>query len=382
MVRRARRWTGQEARFSFDAPIHSWADVEACRGASRPGRRFARFLNIKPSRFGSLRALLDCVARAQAAGIVLYGGGQFELGVGRDHIQALASLFYADGPNDVAPRDFHGEPRPARRGARSRRSSSTRASASPSRGSLPAAFVPAARRAVSSAQDPELSGRRRDGGRTDPHQRRRVHGRPRRARGTRPWRSPTGASRPSGRPRRSASSRVPRPAWSTSAAAFFSRGSSTPTCTPRRRSRTSSRSRSPACASVRECVDAVAGFAAERPELPFIRGFGWSDSYVPRLGPAAADLDAVVPDRPVILHDDSYHSVWLNSAGLQLAGIDGSTPDPDNGVIERLEDGSPSGTLARGSRLCGRRGLPRRTRRRRRARASATSCARWPARTV
>jgi hypothetical protein len=100
---------GEEARFSFDAPIHSWADVEAI--VERAGMRtLPRFLNIKPSRFGSLRALLDCVARAQADGIVLYGGGQFELGVGRDHIEALASLLYADGPNDVAPRDFHGEP--------------------------------------------------------------------------------------------------------------------------------------------------------------------------------------------------------------------------------------------------------------------------------
>ena len=40
--------------------------------------------------------------------MVLYGGGQFELDVGREHIQALASLFYAGGLNDVAPRDFHG----------------------------------------------------------------------------------------------------------------------------------------------------------------------------------------------------------------------------------------------------------------------------------
>ena len=39
----------------------------------------------------------------------LYGGGQFELGVGRDQIEALASLFYPDGPNDVAPREYHGE---------------------------------------------------------------------------------------------------------------------------------------------------------------------------------------------------------------------------------------------------------------------------------
>ncbi len=39
--------------------------------------------------------------------MTLYGGGQFELGVGRGQIQALASLFYADGPNDVAPMGFN-----------------------------------------------------------------------------------------------------------------------------------------------------------------------------------------------------------------------------------------------------------------------------------
>jgi len=101
---------GEEGRFSFDAPIHSWADVEAVAERARLGT-LPHHLNIKPSRFGSLHALFDCVARATAEGITLYGGGQFELGVGRDHIQALASLLYPDGPNDVAPRDFHGEPR-------------------------------------------------------------------------------------------------------------------------------------------------------------------------------------------------------------------------------------------------------------------------------
>ena len=106
---------GEEARFSFDAPVHSWADVESLTervSAAAPGGADGlpalRHLNIKPSRFGSVRALLECIERAQAAGTELYGGGQFELGVGRDHIQALASLFYADGPNDVAPRDYHG----------------------------------------------------------------------------------------------------------------------------------------------------------------------------------------------------------------------------------------------------------------------------------
>ena len=103
---------GEEGRFSFDAPIHSWAEVEATAERAFAGRPLRlRYLNIKPSRFGSVTALLDCVERAQAAGMELYGGGQFELGVGRDQIQALASLLYPAGPNDVAPRDFHGDAR-------------------------------------------------------------------------------------------------------------------------------------------------------------------------------------------------------------------------------------------------------------------------------
>jgi hypothetical protein len=93
-------------RLSFDAPVHSWEDVG--RLPVRPA-----FLNIKPSRFGTLARLLDCVERASAAGIGLYGGGQFELGPGRGQIQALASLLYAEAPNDVAPAGYNEpEPRP------------------------------------------------------------------------------------------------------------------------------------------------------------------------------------------------------------------------------------------------------------------------------
>jgi hypothetical protein len=97
---------GQEARLSFDAPIHSVADVRAL--PVEPG-----WLNIKPSRFGTIERLLECIEHCAANGIKMYGGGQFELGVGRRHIQVLASLFYPEGPNDVAPREYNmGEPRP------------------------------------------------------------------------------------------------------------------------------------------------------------------------------------------------------------------------------------------------------------------------------
>ena len=113
--------------------------------------------------------------------------------------------------------------------------------------------------------------------------------------------------------------------------------------------------------SVAGCLASVARFAAERADLPAIRGSGWSDTYMPACGPAASDLDAVVPDRPVVLYDDSYHSVWANTAALRLAGIDASTPDPESGVIERLPDGTPSGTLREGPAALVERVLPPRT---------------------
>jgi hypothetical protein len=91
---------------AVDAPIHSVADVRAL--TIEPG-----WMNIKPSRFGTTARLLECIEHCAAQGIHMYGGGQFELGVGRRHIQVLASLFYPDGPNDVAPGDYNaGDPRP------------------------------------------------------------------------------------------------------------------------------------------------------------------------------------------------------------------------------------------------------------------------------
>ncbi len=87
-------------RFSWDAPIHSIADIEALPYPPR-------MVNIKPSRLGGLRTLLDAYDYCAARGIGNYGGGQFELGVGREQIQYLASLFHADAPNDVAPTGYN-----------------------------------------------------------------------------------------------------------------------------------------------------------------------------------------------------------------------------------------------------------------------------------
>ena len=91
-------------RVTWDAPIHSVADVEALAWPPR-------VLNSKPSRFGRLREVLAFYDHCAANGIALYGGGMFELGPGRGQIQYLASLFHPDGPNDVAPRAYN-DPEP------------------------------------------------------------------------------------------------------------------------------------------------------------------------------------------------------------------------------------------------------------------------------
>ncbi|MHB9287587.1 hypothetical protein ACKVMT_11190 [Halobacteriales archaeon Cl-PHB] len=71
------------------------------------------WLNVKPSRFGTVESLLETIAFCEERGIRLYGGGQFELGVGRGQIQSLASLLYPDAPNDVAPGGYNDpEPEP------------------------------------------------------------------------------------------------------------------------------------------------------------------------------------------------------------------------------------------------------------------------------
>jgi L-alanine-DL-glutamate epimerase-like enolase superfamily enzyme len=93
-------------RITWDAPIHTVADVESL--AFEP-----RTLNVKPSRFGFLRELLDFYDYCAARGIGLYGGGMFELGAGRGQIQHLAALFHPNAPNDVAPGGYNErEPRP------------------------------------------------------------------------------------------------------------------------------------------------------------------------------------------------------------------------------------------------------------------------------
>ncbi len=89
-------------RISYDAPIHTAADLDA---TPLPPRA----VNIKPCRVGDLRSLLDVYAAVEERGLITYGGGMGELDVGRGQIQLLASLFHPDGPNDTAPGGYNAD---------------------------------------------------------------------------------------------------------------------------------------------------------------------------------------------------------------------------------------------------------------------------------
>jgi hypothetical protein len=93
---------GEHDRITWDAPIHSIADIEALPFPPR-------MVNIKPSRIGGLEKLCTTYDYCAERSIGAYGGGQFELGPGRGQAQYLAALFHPDTPNDLSPVGFHDE---------------------------------------------------------------------------------------------------------------------------------------------------------------------------------------------------------------------------------------------------------------------------------
>jgi len=79
----------------------------------------------------------------------------------------------------------------------------------------------------------------------------------------------------------------------------------------------------------------------------WVLGGNWGSTLVPLFETThpLALLDAVSPQHPVVLSDDSHHNSWANSAALAAAGIDDSTPDPVGGRIVRDSLGHATGLL-------------------------------------
>ena len=86
-------------------------------------------------------------------------------------------------------------------------------------------------------------------------------------------------------------------------------------------------------------------YADDHPFTLVIRQGVWDvATYLPD-GPHRRDLDDISSVRPILLYDNSGHSVWVNSAFLRLFGIDADTPDLSRNLSHfvRDENGEPTG---------------------------------------
>jgi predicted amidohydrolase YtcJ len=106
-----------------------------------------------------------------------------------------------------------------------------------------------------------------------------------------------------------------------------------------------------AAANVEEYVATIKKYAEEHPNDTWIKGGGWS---MAAFGPGALArkelIDAVVPDRPVILWSRDGHTTWVNSKALEAAGISRDTKDPPDGRIDRdPKTGEAVGSLQEGA---------------------------------
>ncbi|MEA3060181.1 MAG: hypothetical protein QOE50_1593, partial [Sphingomonadales bacterium] len=87
-------------------------------------------------------------------------------------------------------------------------------------------------------------------------------------------------------------------------------------------------------ASLTELQQRLRDYAAAHPDAKWILGGGWNQELWPNKNfPTATDLDAAVPDRPVVLERVDGHAIAVNSAAMKAAGVTAATPAPHGGEI-------------------------------------------------
>ncbi|MEJ2170070.1 MAG: amidohydrolase, partial [Desulfobacterales bacterium] len=98
--------------------------------------------------------------------------------------------------------------------------------------------------------------------------------------------------------------------------------------------------------SLDELLSRIGKAAKDLPRGSWIVGQGWNESDWPEhIMPRRDHLDAAAAAHPVALWRCDLHLVAVNSRALELAGIDATTPNPPDGVIEKDSSGRPTGIL-------------------------------------
>jgi len=91
---------------------------------------------------------------------------------------------------------------------------------------------------------------------------------------------------------------------------------------------------------------AIADGAAQDGPSPWAIAFGWDPVMLDGLTPPSlAELDALSPDRPLVILTQMMHEAFANSAALEAAGLGADTPDPHDGFFERDETGALTGRV-------------------------------------
>jgi len=86
-------------------------------------------------------------------------------------------------------------------------------------------------------------------------------------------------------------------------------------------------------------------YASGVPADGWVVGRGWMPTDFPDRMPARRYLDAIFPDRPVVIRDRDGHQALANTRALALAGITRDTPDTPDGRIAHDASGEPTGLL-------------------------------------
>lgn len=99
--------------------------------------------------------------------------------------------------------------------------------------------------------------------------------------------------------------------------------------------------------SLEEAQALLAAYAAEFPARPWLVGRGWNqETWGLGRFPTAAELDAVVGNRPVVLERVDGHAIWASSAALAAGGVTAQTADPAGGqIVRQTGSRAPAGVL-------------------------------------
>ncbi len=99
--------------------------------------------------------------------------------------------------------------------------------------------------------------------------------------------------------------------------------------------------------TIDDWVQAIGDYASENPDEPVIFGYGFLASAFGLIGPTRQLIDAVVPDRPVLIVDEGMHGAWVNTRALEELNItkDTADPVPGFGYYKRDANGDATGYL-------------------------------------